>query len=63
VPARWCSVVGVGIGMLSFDWRADASGRPDERATARGKPHDVRRSFLGLGGGLRFGEVCGQIKS
>jgi hypothetical protein len=41
-----------------LDWRADASGRPEDRVVPRGKPHEVRLSFLGLAGGLRFGEVC-----
>ena len=44
--------------MLSLDWRAAASGRPEDRETERGKPHEVRLSFLGFAGGLKLGEVC-----
>lgn len=43
---------GVGTGVLSFERRAVESGRPDDRDMLRGRPHDVRRSALGLGGGL-----------
>jgi hypothetical protein len=44
--------------MLSFDSRANTSGRPEDREVAIGKPQEVRLSFLGLADGLTFGEVC-----
>ena len=43
---------GVGTGVLSFESRVVESGRPVDRDMLRGRPHDVRRSALGLGGGL-----------
>ena len=38
----------------SFEDRVEASGRPEDRDMVRGRPHDDRRSALGLGGGLSY---------
>jgi hypothetical protein len=50
----------VGVEMLSFEWRDDESCRFEDRLRLRGRPHDDRRSLLGLGG---VGFVCMGIKT
>jgi hypothetical protein len=42
----------IGMGVFCSESRMGVSCRPEERDMPRGSPHEVRRSFLGLDGGL-----------
>lgn len=43
--------------MLSFEFREELSGRPEDRETVRALPQDVRRSLL-AGGLDGLAEFC-----